>query len=407
MTFLLFTMILSFYACIKETVDPCTVPGCGAVDTIEHKLHIVWRFQIEEGVNNFFADDILIRNDTAFLKMIIPQNSIRTFDLKTGNPLWAWDQLKVFTYSAFHLHNEHLFVQYADIVARLNIKNPYDYTLANKVASFKASNSNGQILGDFYYKSVLSQNDSVGLLVRSRTSDLANWDTIYTLRRGPETGGSRPNIQSYNLWIHPQSGDSILVFQHRMAFPNRVDVVAWNLSKSELLWKRDNVTRDGNSNHQQIFIHDNKAYFGGSVTFFCFDLFNGNIIWQHDAPQGRTAFMGRDVVFAEFINSIIVVGDGIMYAFNASNGQIRWQVPSLGSAESGNPAYHNGIIYRTVRGLLCAYRATNGQQVWSESSAKTQFQTSSFRGEIAIDREKGILYVTDQDELFAIKVYKD
>src|SRR5690606_1345264 len=130
----------------------------------------------------------------------------------------------------------------------------------------------GQLLSDDYYATLRSTDDQKSRLIRTSFDDFDNWKTVYQLNRGSETGNSIPNIQSYNLWINPNSGDSILIFQHRMAIPDRVDVVAYNLRTLEIEWKHENLTKNGNSNHQQIFIHDNKAYFGGSLTFYCFDM---------------------------------------------------------------------------------------------------------------------------------------
>ncbi len=210
-----------------------------------------------------------------------------------------------------------------------------------------SANTYGSILGNYYYNSRRSGLHDTCYLIRSKPTDLAQWDTVYTLVKGPATGDSRPNIQSYNLWIHPHTGDSILIFQHRMAFPERVDVVAYNMNNREIMWKHENITPNGNSNHQQIFIVDNKAFFGGSTIFFAFDLFTGKIIWSFAEPRGKTSFMIHNPSFCYKTNALIVRGGGYLYSIIPQTGSLNWAIFIDGDGSSGSPTVHNGIIYIT------------------------------------------------------------
>jgi outer membrane protein assembly factor BamB len=412
MSSVLFFLILIGGCCKDDiclsTPDPCAIEPCGDSSKLMGKLDTLWTIKLlESGKSPGDQRSIHIQKDHIFLTYSnAPIGMIASYDAsQNGKRLWLFNQGERGFISSF-ISNDGKILINKTWSKRISI----DLFTGEPKELFKsnsASSPRGILIGDYLYYDETENEERIAHLRRSPILNLSETETVYTLTNDI-IKNDKKSIESVNLWMHPQSGDSILIFQHRMALPNRVDVVAWNLSKSELLWKRENVTRDGNSNHQQIFLHDNKAYFGGSVTFFCFDMFTGDIVWQYEAPSGQTPYMITKPTYAESVNAIILVGGEKMTAHDIRNGRIIWQVDSPGSINSGSPIYHDKIIYTTISGgLLNAYRAINGQVVWSERSSKTPFETTSFRGEIAIDREKGILYVTDQDELFAIKVYKE
>ena len=191
---------------------------------------------------------------------------------------------------------------------------------------------------------------------------------------------------------------------------NRVDVVAWNMDKKEVVWRHDDLTALGNSNHQQITLHDDKAYFAGATAFYCFDMFTGEILWQFDHPSGINSFLFYRPVIAEDENLIIVKdGGGRFRGFDLETGNVRMFNEGSGhsTVSSGSPIYHDGIIYFTERSRLYAVRVATSETLWEESSSGIPLGPKTFQGELAIDRERGILYATSSDRLFAIRVYED
>ncbi|MBK7429252.1 MAG: PQQ-like beta-propeller repeat protein [Saprospiraceae bacterium] len=192
-----------------------------------------------------------------------------------------------------------------------------------------------------------------------------------------------------------------------MAFPNRVDVVAYNLNQKKFEWKHENLTPTGNSNHQQIFIHLDFAYFAGGSIYYCLDLKSGEILWQYTHPTEVNGFLLYKPTYVENDKSIIVQDAGFMlFSLNAENGSVKWiNKEDKGGHAAGSPQLYNGIIYYVADASLCDVRASNGNLLWKERPYKNGSQL--FQGDITIDPGRGVLYATDKKHLYCIRLYED
>lgn len=403
--------LLLLPSCTKppiEPVDPCEINPCDT-SKLMGKLDTLWAVHVRndnESIFNYglinFDQHIIVNYSSiessglSFINKSNPDQKIQ-FD-KPG--------LDAITSKDLDSTSRTILIQREAWNARISY--PDGQLLAeNKFTQGWSGSTYGYLLGPFYYRTRRTENDSEAYVIRSLKDDLMNWDTIYTLTRGHATGGSRPNIQSFNLWINPASGDSILIFQHRMAFPNRVDVVAYNLNQKEIEWNHDNLTSTGNSNHQQILVHENNAFFGGAKSYYCFDLLTGQIKWQYEHPEGVTPF----ALFQSTINphnNSVIVKDGLdgLFSFEISTGSILWYNKEAGNSTGSYntaPRYHNDIIYYHADASLCAVRASTGKLLWKERPFKNGSQL--FYGDIVIDPERGVLYATDRKHLYCIKLY--
>ena len=403
--------LLQLPSCIKppfEPIDPCEINPCDT-SKLMGKLDTLWAVPVRKDDLSFANYGLISYKQ----HIIVNYSSIESSGLALidkGNPIQKieYDKpgLDLITSMDLDSASNTLLIQREAWNARISYPDA-QLLNENKFTQGWSGSTYGYLLGPFYYRTRRTENDSEAYVIRSSKDDLVNWDTIYTLTRGQVTGGSRPNIQSFNLWINPDSGDTILIFQHRMAFPNRVDVVAYNLNLKKIEWKHDDLTRLGDSNHQQIFIHENKAYFGGGTAFYCFAMTDGNIIWQHEHPSGIISYFLHKTVFAAQENLIIVKDGGRkLFAFDSETGSVKWvnEDNNAGSA-SGSPVYHNGILYYTADASLFGIRASNGELLWKERPFKNG--TQDFQGEIAIDPERGVLYATDSKHLYCIRLYED
>lgn len=385
--------------------DPCIDMPCDT-SMLMGKLDTLWTTHIQDDRSIISNEGIFYKEEQVLLVGSTSTNGfVSSFGADTGKKRWEWDEISVSHFSSSFIHDSKMIVQNREDIGSINLMNGLSETIY-QLTEHRASNTYGQLLGSHYYFTIRTLDDSKAWIVRSNVNDLNVWETVYTLERGQATGGSRPQIQSYNLWVHPQTKDSILIFQHRMAFPDRVDVVAWNMTKEETVWQHDDLTRLGNSNHQQIFMLQDKAYFGGGTAFYCFDMFSGNIVWEYEHPSGINGFGLYKIIYAEKENSIIVKDAGTsIFAFHPDSGNIKWNTNHGGGG--GSPAYHDGFIYFTSFALLYCVQASNGILLWSERSSRIPLGQTSFGGDVAIDTVGRVLYATDDNELFAIKLYND
>ncbi|WP_158281332.1 outer membrane protein assembly factor BamB family protein, partial [Dyadobacter jejuensis] len=84
--------------------------------------------------------------------------------------------------------------------------------------------------------------------------------------------------------IYTQNTDTIAAFQSRKwnieTQARRADMVAWNLSKNELLWRVDSLDRYAQSSSNPILFENNKLYYAGAFDIYCLDPFTGKLIWR-------------------------------------------------------------------------------------------------------------------------------
>ncbi len=122
--------------------------------------------------------------------------------------------------------------------------------------------------------------------------------------------GIEPDADSFNHWYDPQTGDEILVLQHRMAFPTRrIDLLAYNLTADSILWWHKDIDPNGNSNIQQINIFDDKVVFFSARLVHCVDLPSGEILWQSNLNENQSrSFMSADAAMT--IDNTLIINSG-------------------------------------------------------------------------------------------------
>ena len=411
--FYCFTLILFvlFTGCDDDPilpVDNCPNPPCSD-DPPPNKigdLDTLWSVPISESYTG--TEHIKVINGIVYFS--VGANLI-AYDAASGEEIWNWSD-PVFDSRALSfeiceldglviLQNGSRMVS-VDLITGKTLKF-YNQNIPNFGAMAR-----GALLGDYYYYTRLKDGRSAAKLVRSHKDDLQNWEPIYSLINGEDTGGSWPFIESYNLWVNPTSGDSVLVFQHRMAVPNRVDVVAISLNTRETLWRHNDINVSGNSNHQQMLVMNDKAYIMAAEVVIAYDMFTGDVVWKHFDPGLVIAYMFHNFAYAESIDALIVKGaTSRLYALDPETGAEKLFVPdgSSNSVGSGSPLYHNGIIYYNTIGHLHAIKASTGVFLWKERSYMKH--NSGFNGDIGIDEDNGLLFAADGYYLYAIKMYED
>jgi outer membrane protein assembly factor BamB len=235
---------------------------------------------IQGGINDFFT-----KGDFIFAASNQSNGyKIHCFEKSSGNLLWIFDEPIVDYFSDIHFHepSNTLIAQRSSRIVAI------DATTGNLISNYQPTNYSssatfGELLGDYYYLPVRSLDQQQGFVLRAHVSDLSTWTEVYHIHTD-QVGGSRPSINSMNLWTEPASGDQILILQHRMAFPRRIDLVAYNMTADTIFWWLPEIAPEGNSNIKQIDIFNDKVVFCGSHSLHCVDVASGNILWQQKYP---------------------------------------------------------------------------------------------------------------------------
>jgi outer membrane protein assembly factor BamB len=397
-------LVLLIHSCKKETLPPIPYPSDKDFHKKVVKYQPIWQIPLHPDTSfvyynvNHLEDDILViggmNQDQAYYKGI---------DVRTQEVLWEHINPSLGRYSNPLFAKGKVYLQSSGYFVCLD-RATGELEMEVKLPSIEFANIFGIILGDHHYQCFRYRDNSKAWIGRSSLDDLTKWDTLYAIRRGVDIGQSRPNIQSFNLWIHPESQDSILLFQHRMSMPNRVDVVAWNLSKKRVLWKRENLTSLGNSTASQMNVINNKTYFMGGTALHCLDLFTGKTLWQWDHPSGINGLILTQPLYDPDRN-VLFVRDMVteLRAFDPETGEVLWHNKDTGANNSdlGQMSLFNDVIYFTNDAKLWAVDALNGETIWEEP---TYYSTINYRftSGVSIDTQRNLLYTSDQQWLYGI-----
>ncbi len=407
----IWTCLLLLAGCDKNCLpepDPCEI-NPASCDTIEPvtKLDILWRIPVNPDTSFGLPDLKLI--STGLLGNFAPAGNafLQLHDVDNeGAVKWKWQGFQRSNFTTVAEGGPGSYVICKSWEHRATV-NPASGQTNQQASSPHNSNPRAWIIGDRLFFEESNDQDTEAWLLMASLDDIGRFDTIYTL--GEEVfDRAGKSIESVNAWIDPVSGDSILVFQHRMhnfqQQRNRVDVLAYNLTQRKVEWQHEDIEPRGQSSVRQVFIHEDKAYFQGSNTIYCFDLLNGGEIrWYNRYLSPLRSFGNSNIVYAKEEDLIIYKNDGeFLTAVDPLTGTVKWEISNAG-AGAYPMIYHAGIVYYTTGGSLYAVRAFNGEVMWSERSP-SRVSTPIFSGTVAVDPERGLLYACDRYYVMAIRL---
>jgi len=308
MVLYLFILILSLSACEDPVVpvmdpdcnpNPCAEDACEPElcnsdtttvdeepsDSVLYNMNVLWKSDLPSYgyLHNYIVTDQFILTNLSEADGY----QISCLSKETGELLWTFSDPIVDRFSDLHFHQptQTVIAQRWGTVVALDGATG-DILSKNQVGSFSRTGTLGKLLGDYYYVPVKSADKTEGGAIRSHVSNLQTWNWVYKMHID-SMDGIEPDTDSFNHWFDPETGDEILVLQHRMAFPTRrIDLLAYNLTADSILWWHKDIDPAGNSNIQQIDIFEGKAVFFGSSSLHCVDISTGNILWNkiHPAP---------------------------------------------------------------------------------------------------------------------------
>lgn len=399
--------ILSLISCFKDELPELSYCDLNPCDTpyLFDELDTLWTVPL---ANVNYVHDILFSDKNVFVSYVDDNffAGVRSYNSNNGVLNWDWKSSNISSPSSFKVSakNDILVLHDSRNIASINLNDGSTKSLFKDLQGIP-TNPYGQLMGDYYYRSHGKDDESEAWILRSHVNDLMNWEKVFTVTKD-QVDGSRPNPQSYNLWVDPDTKDEILVFQHRMAFPERIDIEAWNITKQKSEWRYNDVAKHDNSNHQQIFMLKDKAYFMAGATIYCFNIKGGEIVWQFNHPSGKNSFMFRKFAYCKDEYLLIHKDGSSLLAFDPDSGELVYRNMSAGDSDvsAGSPVCAKGMIYYTASLKLHAHKASQGKLIWDKIS-KMDYN-SHFSGDIALDEENGIMYVSDRYYLLAINFHE-
>jgi len=399
-------LLAGFWAC-KDTgmdvpcsEDPCAEDACApqdcepSGDSTFMGLDTLWA--TSTNVISGRVDKIDQSDTNIFLSIWRAQSyEIYCFRKDDGRLQWTYNEPIVDYFSDIHYDDisNRLILQRWNTVVALDAE---DGTKILQTEVFENNNRSGggtygKLLDGYYYIPMDTNNRTVGGAVRSKTTDLQNWEWAYRITQS-EVDGIEPSTDSYNLWIHPETGDEILLLQHRMAFwQKRIDLVAYNMTADSMYWWHKDIEPAGNSNIGQIQIFKDRAYFQGSRTIHAVNMMDGTYQWKYEDTE-KSFVCCHSIVYAKSENLVIDnysndSDDSGLMAWDADNGNLRWS-NNVGNYQAGFKEYYNSFVIQ-ADGYLRVYNASGGRLIKELADID---RGSGFGGGVLIDEEKELMY---------------
>ena len=145
-------------------------------------------------------------------------------------------------------------------------------------------------------------------------------------------------------------------------------------------------------------IDNGLLFITGSGTLYVIDATTGTQKWNYNVPS---TIFGITALSDPFVKDGVVyfgATDGYVYAFNISDGSLKWKYK--GNGELSSPFVSNGIVYiGSTNKKLYAIDASNGNEKWNFVADDYFFSTPTV--------VNGVVYVTSVDKyLYALDATK-
>lgn len=183
-----------------------------------------------------------------------------------------------------------------------------------------------------------------------------------------------------------------------------VDAYAYNLTADTLMWVSKDIEVNGNATTYTPLVAQNKVVFQCNRSIHCFDIFTGQMLWEHEfTDMGFAAspnLYADGKVFARSHSDEVI-------AFDLNSGQILWKTPkNYGVNTGGSMDYYKGKLYLTaidmrngnIPDLLFCLDANTGTLLWKDCP----IWLGGLSDGIIIDQTTGYLYCNNGAYIFCI-----
>ena len=429
MAIVIVSIIMMSMGCGKEPMpSPCKLPDCS--DTIKwvfkqaDSLGVLpilwykpahapdtsgshqWCFATEDGV--MLVNEIQDGRNNLY---------VRFLDRLTGEELLYWDNIKGDILSDIQYYPEanRLMVKRWSSSAVFDLKTRSEILFTKLPAHF-SSTPKGTVIGDYYYTSstVINSNPKEGMdytsMIRTKIGDGVNWETVYTLSEN-EINKYTPNFYNYRLWMHPNTGDSIILINNRLyhwerfqAGENintleRSDVIAYNLSKRKVEWTIDSICKVSQL-YEQFHTIENNTFFSSNSGegMSVINLLNGTVITKGIKAGVRVLDPAK--------NELIGRSPGKIQRLDKNGNFVKsFDFPDEINI-NGMELFEDYIYFSSYYGDLYVINATTGKIVFQEFSGRMLPGRSilGMRGRASVDRKHRLLYCSDLWGTYCLKL---
>lgn len=317
------------------------------------------------------------------------------YDRLTGEKKWQVDYPGAVTFSDVY-HNENVAVYSSGVMlSAIDLDSGQKIWSIQKTGSVYVNGYENTLLHTVDYNSAAGPwSDSSGVFL----TDIRNGHSrkVFTIKR---TGNFCPGLAIPTMWLN--GTDTVLFFQNRgiydaKGFPGRVDLYAYNLSKSRIEWKIDSI-EDVSSLVSKTTLLNGKLYFCGMRNVYCLSPQNGQIIWKWRSNEQNASMPTGNWYFSD--NKIFVKPlCGVAYALNADSGQVLWSVRQSFGTNALNMSIYKGKLYQANWGdaTINIVDVNSGLEV-----NKLKVDSAN---PISIDPRNGYLYFHDYVKLNCFKL---
>jgi outer membrane protein assembly factor BamB len=175
-----------------------------------------------------------------------------------------------------------------------------------------------------------------------------------------------------------QRGDTLLYFKTGYwSDPKIMNMACYNLTKSEMVWFKEDVDPNTEPNSLATFIKDGLVFACSFRTIFCFNSENGEIVWKRDfSDKHGGQYMANSNLEFDDQNVYFMIGNGNILSLNRKTGVENWKTDVPGVA-LGGIRYVDGKIIFSNR-TLYIFDASNGKKLIeydSSNESKEYFDT--------------------------------
>lgn len=157
------------------------------------------------------------------------------------------------------------------------------------------------------------------------------------------------SIGSPALWLHPERGDSVLIFQTRAfkgnALANKADLYAFSLKDKNLLWKVDSIAQEGYSSVHVPIISGNDIYHIGHFSVQKVDALTGKVLWSSQFLDPSELFSFTGITLGSNGKIYAYPGSDYLYALDAQTGKLVWKADLECCGVTGNIHLANNKLY--------------------------------------------------------------
>ena len=164
------------------------------------------------------------------------------------------------------------------------------------------------------------------------------------------------------------------------------------------------MEENGNSSIFKPILYDDKVFFQGAKSIFCYNIKSGDLLWKK--TFGSDGLLTCNSVIAE--DKIILNGTlKHVYALNLETGDLIWDNEDASSENSGNMVYYKDHVYfiSEGNGKLYGVNTLNGETILEmDSPNDTGSNGVGFKSGIVINPNLNYLYASDNYFFMCIKL---